>query len=245
MEHFFENIEGWFSFPQLYKLVVLTTLDNYQAHFVEVGAWYGRSAAYMAVEIANSGKEIQFDVVDTWEGSIEHQKGGSSEDKNIAEKGSIYEEFLNNMKPVSEYYKPIKMTSLEAAKLYPNGSLDFVLLDASHEYQDVLNDIAAWYPKLKITGVLGGDDITWGSVAKAVYTYFPCEKVSRFAPQSNDWIIFPNVGPLGCFLSEKMNLASTAGMIWHHLAHDNLETAKFILQKLNDSLYKDYLMFNK
>jgi len=29
----------------------------------------------MAVEIANSGKDIKFDCVDTWGGSVEHQEG--------------------------------------------------------------------------------------------------------------------------------------------------------------------------
>ena len=44
--------------------------DN--SHFVEIGSWKGRSASYMAVEIFNSRKNIKFDCVDTWCGSVEH-----------------------------------------------------------------------------------------------------------------------------------------------------------------------------
>ena len=43
---------------------MVESYDN--AHFVEVGTWQGNSAAYMAVEILNSGKNIQFDVYDIW-----------------------------------------------------------------------------------------------------------------------------------------------------------------------------------
>jgi hypothetical protein len=71
MEHFYNKIHGWFDFQNLYTKMVNDHADN--SHFVEVGAFYGKSAAYMAVEIANSGKKIQFDVVDTWRGSPEHQ----------------------------------------------------------------------------------------------------------------------------------------------------------------------------
>ena len=62
--HFYQSIEGFFSFKELYKEQVLKASDN--AHFVEVGVYLGRSASYMAVEIANSGKDIKFDCVDTW-----------------------------------------------------------------------------------------------------------------------------------------------------------------------------------
>ena len=53
------------------------------AHFVEVGSYKGRSTSFMAVEIANSGKQIKFDCVDTWEGSPEHQEGGDIEDLDV------------------------------------------------------------------------------------------------------------------------------------------------------------------
>jgi len=73
------------------------------------------------------------------------------------------------MKPAEGYYTPLKMTSLDAAKLYEDASLDFVFIDASHEYEDVKNDINAWLPKVKMGGVIAGHDYPWESVAKAVH----------------------------------------------------------------------------
>ena len=55
MDHFYQNIHGWFDFQTLYTKMVEEHSTN--SHFVEVGAFYGKSAAYMAVEIANSGKK--------------------------------------------------------------------------------------------------------------------------------------------------------------------------------------------
>jgi hypothetical protein len=74
MNHFYHTIHGWFDFEQVYSNMVNSHNDG--AHFVEVGAFYGKSSAYMAVEIANSNKKIKFDVVDTWRGSPEHREGG-------------------------------------------------------------------------------------------------------------------------------------------------------------------------
>jgi hypothetical protein len=145
MEHFYQNLgEDWFTYPQLYKNMIEKYGEG--SHFVEVRSWKGRSAAYMSVEIINSGYNIRFDCVDTWEGSIEHQELDEIKEK------KLYDIFLDNIKSVMHVVNPKKMTSLDAAKSYRDESLDFVFIDASHEYQDVLDDINAWMPKLKIGG---------------------------------------------------------------------------------------------
>ena len=64
MKHFYENIEGWAAFRGLYRVAVADAPSDRQSLFVEVGSWLGRSAAYMAVEIINSGKPIDFSCVD-------------------------------------------------------------------------------------------------------------------------------------------------------------------------------------
>ena len=59
VEHFEAKIAGWFTFPNFYRLLVEQAKENF--HFVEVGTWKGKSAAFLAVEIINSGKTIHFD----------------------------------------------------------------------------------------------------------------------------------------------------------------------------------------
>ena len=90
MEHFYQNIQGWFSFAGIYSDQVKLAQDG--AHFVEVGAWLGKSTAFMGVEIINSGKKIKFDVIDIWD-DINQTTGI----KGITD---IYNSYLKNVEPI-------------------------------------------------------------------------------------------------------------------------------------------------
>ena len=170
MEHFYQNIgEDWMDYQSLYSEMVNHFTDN--SHFVEIGSWKGRSASYMAVEIFNSRKNIKFDCVDTWCGSVEHLDPNSVHfhQELITDKDWLYYQFLQNTRPVCDIITPIRMTSLDAVSLYENRSLDFIFIDASHEYEDVKKDIIAWYPKLKLGGIIAGHDYTsYDGVKQAV-----------------------------------------------------------------------------
>ena len=161
MEHFYQFIgEDWFTYPGLYTHAVR---DFDSGVFVEVGSWKGRSAAFLGVEIFNSGKPIKLYCVDTWKGSIEHQ------DMACITNDSLYTEFSNNIKILESVLTPIRLPSIEAAQQFEDNSIDFVFIDASHEYEDVKADIAAWYPKVKPGGLFAGHDYpTWVGVVKAV-----------------------------------------------------------------------------
>jgi predicted O-methyltransferase YrrM/GR25 family glycosyltransferase involved in LPS biosynthesis len=153
MEHIYQTIPGWCSIEQrdfYMKMVREATSDK--KHFVEVGSWLGQSASVMGVEIENSGKDIQFDAVDTWEGSVEH-----SSIENVVNK-TLYEDFLKNIEPIKHRINPVRGKSVDVAKQYEDASLDFVFIDAGHSYEDVFSDIAAWLPKIKAGGIIGGDD---------------------------------------------------------------------------------------
>jgi GR25 family glycosyltransferase involved in LPS biosynthesis len=162
MKHIYQESqfgENWFGYGNLYSSMVKRFQTN--SKFVEVGSWKGKSSAFMAVEIANSNKHIDFYCVDTWKGSIEHQ--------NNPDIKNLYETFLHNMEPLKGYFNPIRKSSIEAAKDFKDNSLDFVFIDASHEYEDVKNDIKAWLPKVKNGGILAGHDYyDFQGVSKAV-----------------------------------------------------------------------------
>jgi hypothetical protein len=142
MEHFYQNLSGenWFTYPNLYKEMVEKCSANSTSHFVEVGSWKGRSASFMGVEIINSNKIIKFDCVDCWI----HDE--------------IYDEFINNIKPLKDVINVYREYSTNASKFYKNNSLDFVFIDAFHSYESVVEDIIYWYPKIKENGVIAGHD---------------------------------------------------------------------------------------
>jgi predicted O-methyltransferase YrrM len=164
MEHFYESIQGWADgIPTLYESMVNNAKDG--DHFVEIGSWRGKSTAYLAVEIVNSGKKIKLDCVDTWQGSLNEELHQT--DPSVVN-DTLFDEFVSNMKPVEGYYTPVRSTSTEAANLYEDGSLDFVFIDAQHDYESVTSDIAAWISKVKPGGILAGHDLPHPPVRQAV-----------------------------------------------------------------------------
>jgi hypothetical protein len=57
----------------------------------------------------------------------------------------------------------LREESVSAAKLFQDRSLDFVYLDAAHDYESVLRDLEAWAPKVRIGGMICGDDFADGA----------------------------------------------------------------------------------
>jgi predicted O-methyltransferase YrrM len=82
-----------------------------------------------------------------------------------------YEGYLdsNNTRVVDAYQKAlenvkgydcelIKGWSSEVAKQFENESLDFVFIDGNHAYEYVVQDLAAWTPKVRAGGIIYGHD---------------------------------------------------------------------------------------
>lgn len=150
---YFNQIEGWCDtgVVDLYKSMTYT---HNNAAFVEVGSWKGKSSFCMASLIDEQRKNIKFYCVDIW-------RSGEDDFFNI---------FQKNTEPVKDYINPIRLLSTEASKLFEDESLDFVFIDAAHDYENVKNDIYTWYRKVKKGGVIAGHDYhpTWPEVVKAV-----------------------------------------------------------------------------
>lgn len=166
MEHIWHQEqfgEPWFTYPNLYSRFVREIPD--EGCIVEVGCWKGKSTAYLAVEVINSGKNIKVHAVDTWLGSINEVY--HMQDVHV-KSDTLYDLFLNNIKPCGDVVTPIRKTSVQASSLYQDSSLDVVFIDASHDYDSVKQDIIHWLPKVKPGGYLAGHDYLWEGVGRAV-----------------------------------------------------------------------------
>ncbi len=62
-----------------------------------------------------------------------------------------------------------RLDSLSAARQFQDGFFDWVYLDADHSYLGCKADLTAWYPKLKIGGVLAGHDFVDGTFLGGQY----------------------------------------------------------------------------
>jgi hypothetical protein len=170
IEHFCHKIHGWFDFHNLYyNCVHGFAKEDRKYTFAEIGCWKGASTSFMAVEIANSNKDIDFYCIDTWKGSKEHtDPTNGGHEPMCLEPNGIFPLFMKNLEPVKDYIKPIQKTSKEACEEFPDDFFDFVFIDASHEYEDIKIDIDLWFPKVKKDGVLAGHDYGWLGVKRAV-----------------------------------------------------------------------------
>lgn len=77
----------------------------------------------------------------------------------------------------------LRMTSEEAAKAVEND-LDFVYIDGAHDLDNKMLDLEIWYPKVKIGGIICGDDFNIPSVREAVEK-FTKERNIKFEYSSN------------------------------------------------------------
>lgn len=182
MEHFYQNIEGWAAFRDLYRDVVSKAKDG--DVFVEVGSWLGKSAAFMAVEIINSGKDISFYCVDPW------QDGGpdlrnTPYFKNLKE--PVYDIFLRNTTPVATTIKALRGDSVKIASTFTDKSVSFLMLDGDHNYPAVKHDIEAWMPKMAKGGLISGDDALWPGVKQSVFECFGTKAQTRVLRQHPDY----------------------------------------------------------
>jgi glycosyltransferase involved in cell wall biosynthesis len=166
----FNEIPGWFNYADVYDEAVANAKEG--SVFVEVGAWFGKSTNYMASKIAQSDKDILFYAVDTWKGSVDEDLHSSIVSKF---QGDIFQEFMDNvvLSDNLEHILPIKDTSLNASTLFTPASVDFVMIDAGHSYNDVMADLHTWWRKVKPGGVLAGDDYgVFSGVTEAANKFF-------------------------------------------------------------------------
>ena len=166
----FNQIPGWFAYEDLYNTMVDTAPND--SVFVEVGAWFGKSTNHLATKIKESKKNINFTSVDTW-------KGTDDEDlhQNIVGvfNGDIFYEFIDNTVLSNNYgtFNVIKDTSHNAANQFANGSINYIMLDAGHSYESLMEDIKIWYNKVTPGGIISGDDYgVFGGVTQAADEFF-------------------------------------------------------------------------
>jgi len=194
LDHFYFTLQGWFNYADVYDMALSWFGDG--SHFVEIGSWKGRSSCYMATNIHNSGKKIKFDCIDTWKGSWEHNLSDEEIDKHMGteslrwimknlKKKNLFKQFTKNIEPVKHIINPIEMESVQAARLYKDKSLDFIMIDGAHDGDNVYQDLKAWMPKLKKTGVMAGDDFQEKGVREGIKRYANEEGDFKLAFSSN------------------------------------------------------------
>ncbi len=128
-----------------------TLVESLQTDVVmaEIGCYRGESTEVFC----RKAKTIY--AVDPWLNYGENNPGGVC---HMTDFKNVEKEFDALVKRYPDVIKKVKAESLEAVFTFPNECLDFVYLDALHEFGMVLADIRVWLPKIKHGGIIGGHD---------------------------------------------------------------------------------------
>ncbi len=117
----------------------------------KVGAEIGTEQGKYAEQLCQRNPEVHLYCVDAWQcysGYREHV----SQDK-------LNQFVITTENRLLQYNVDlIRKFSIDAACDFENKSLDFVYIDANHSYQNVVNDICSWLPKVRKGGILSGHD---------------------------------------------------------------------------------------
>jgi hypothetical protein len=148
--------------------------------FVEVGTYLGRSLCSLGEVVEQSGKRFKVIGVDTCRGS--GPEGEQQKDYHgaaVAAGGGTFAGALHKNVLDCGYGDIITLIisdSVTASRLLGDATLDWVHLDARHDYASLKTDIQAWLPKVKPGGWLSGDDydqVKWPEVVQAVGELLP------------------------------------------------------------------------
>lgn len=140
--------------------------------FLEVGAFLGMSTCYMSHLLQAQQKDnIQFDVIDIW-GSVENDfKPWVTDEfyeimKSHGEDAKATFDYDMQISGADKRIRSVTQGSSMDVNLvdrYEDESISFLYLDTSHEYDFTIAELDLWYPKIKVGGMLCGDD--WDLIA--------------------------------------------------------------------------------
>ncbi|HEY6045478.1 MAG TPA: class I SAM-dependent methyltransferase [Pyrinomonadaceae bacterium] len=187
-----QEIEGWFQWRSAQEEAV----RHFPAGscFVEVGTYLGRSICSLGEVVAASHKRFTVIGIDNCLGSgSEGPKQKDYHGAAVAQGGGTLAGTLHQNILACGYGNLISLIiadSITASRLFANASLDWVHLDARHDYASVKADIEAWLPKVKRGGWLSGDDydeIKWPEVIAATRDLLP--RATPWSTQQWRWIV--------------------------------------------------------
>jgi hypothetical protein len=186
------ELPGWF----LWRSAQEEAARHFSAgsRFVEVGNYLGRSLCSLGEVVQQSGKRFTVIGIATCRGSGPEGPDQKDYHRAVVEQGggtfagALHKNVLDC--GYGDTISLIVSDSLTAAGLFGDASLDWVHLDARHDYASLKADIQAWLPKVKPGGWLSGDDYDeakWPDAVRAVGESLP--GAQPWSVQQWRWIV--------------------------------------------------------
>lgn len=123
---------------------------------VEVGIFIGGTFCHLGQEIISREIQPKLFAIDTWRCDNISKESMI----NVNCYGRFLEQFRHNLQitGLHKYTNVIISDSINAAPQFANGSIDFLMLDGSHAYPYIENELNTWLPKMGDNSLLMGHD---------------------------------------------------------------------------------------
>lgn len=118
-----------------------------------VGAEIGVEQGKYSEVLLKENPKLELSSVDPWAAYEGYRDHMTQEEMDV-----IYKKAVERLSPYSNRVTLIRDFSVGAADSFEDESLDFVYLDANHEFMEVVKDIAYWERKVRVGGIVAGHD---------------------------------------------------------------------------------------
>ena len=133
----------------------------------KVAAEIGVAEGYFSEFMCQNIPGLKLYCVDVWKPYRGNRWSGSHERNE--------HHFAKACEVLSQYNTTIlREMSMDAARMIPNNSLDFVYIDSNHSFDYAMEDLITWSRKVRPGGIVCGDDyypMEKGGVVEAVDAY--------------------------------------------------------------------------
>ncbi len=160
---------------------------------VELGVWRGEFAE-KNLKVWSGSRYV---LIDLWEPSdcVNGNRsscvyGGNVSDGGVAERS--FDKHITTLRMQRAHprwrgrWDMVQASTLDAAQRYRDGQFDWLYLDATHTYAEARRDLEAWYPKVRVGGLISGHDYQFQhQTIGDGYTFGVRDAVDEFAVKRN------------------------------------------------------------
>ena len=153
-----------------------------------LGVEVGVRAGVNALTMLQSMQIGQLYLVDHYQPHTEHSGNVITKEQ----QDQFFNSLIAKIQPFLDKTTVILLDSVEASKKFQDNYFDFVYLDGGHSYEQVQNDMKAWFPKVKKSGILCGHDYNnkcTPDVTRAVKDYAKANNLALTVMDDLDWMI--------------------------------------------------------
>ena len=152
----FSGIRGLLRQEKDFRDCVLSRLPKGSV-CAEIGVYQGEFSRL----VLNRIKPVRFHLIDPWEyfSDPSHEKSwyGGSVGRDQANMDSIYRSVCETFGSKRNVFIH-RARSADCAHLFPDAYFDWVYVDGNHQYEFVKQDLELYFPRVKLSGFIAGDD---------------------------------------------------------------------------------------